>query len=145
MSDFGRRPPGGSEPPGGHLRIGHVERDAAIAALQEHLEAGRLSSVEYEDRNVRADQAQRWNDLYRLFADLPEPRPVPGALSGRVPPVVVRERPAAVDFWLGRASAAAPLLALVLVIVTRNWIWLLLIPLTYIVLKPSRRARRRRR
>jgi hypothetical protein len=142
MSDFGRRPPGGSEPPGGHLRIGDVERDAATAALQEHLDAGRLTSVEYEDRSVRSQQARRWDDLYKLFADLPEPRPVPGALAGRVPPVVRRHEVVATA-WAGRATALAPFVALALVILTRNWIWFLLIPVIYIVLKPSRRRRRR--
>lgn len=145
MSDFGRRPPGGSEPPGGHQRIGHAEREAADAALREHLEAGRLTSVEYEDRSIRAGQAQRWNDLYRLFADLPEPRPVPGALSGRVPPVVVPAPHPVLAHWRGRAHAVAPLVALALVIITHHWVWFLLIPLAYIVLKPSRHVRRRRR
>jgi hypothetical protein len=150
MTDYKRRPTGGSEPAGGHVRIGHAEREAAVAALQEHLDAGRLTSVEYEDRSVRAGRAQRWEDLYGLFSDLPEPRPVPGAPAGRVPPVrpVVVDVPSrhpAVDHWLGRAVAVAPVVALALVILTRSWVWFLLIPAAYMVLKPSRRARRRRR
>src|SRR5262249_8459080 len=104
---------------------------------------GRLTSVEYEDRSVRAGRAERWEDLHRLFSDLPEPRPVPGALHGRVPPVVVPDRHPAVTHALGRARAGAPIVALAPVVFTHGWIWLLLIPVAYIVLKPSRSVRRR--
>jgi hypothetical protein len=149
MTDYRRRPTGGSEPPGGHVRIGDAEREAAVRALQEHLAAGRLTSVEYEERSLRAGNAARWNDVHRLFADLPEPRPVPGAPSGRIPPVPstadAPERHPAVRHWAGRATAVAPVVALALVIITHSWVWFLLIPLAYIVLKPSRRVRRRRR
>ncbi len=39
---------------GGEARIGSAERDSAVAALRTHLEAGRLTPEEYEDRSVSA-------------------------------------------------------------------------------------------
>jgi hypothetical protein len=56
-------------------RLSHSEREAAIAALQAHLTAGRLDSSEYEDRAVRARQARTRADLAPLFTDLPQPGP----------------------------------------------------------------------
>jgi hypothetical protein len=57
-------------------RVSTTERQAAIAALQAHLTAGRLDSGEYEDRSVQARQARVRGDLEGLFADLPEPGPL---------------------------------------------------------------------
>src|SRR3954451_18966303 len=58
-------------------RIGTREREAAVAALQEHRLAGRLESAEYEERSLQAKQAHTWGDLTALFADLPQPWPRP--------------------------------------------------------------------
>jgi hypothetical protein len=75
--------------PGG-LRIGATERDAAIAAIGEHLGAGRLDLYEYERRVGAAAQARTYADLRPLFADLPPPHPlsslaVAGAGPGHLP------------------------------------------------------------
>ncbi len=41
------------------LRIGNTERTAAMKALDEHLEAGRLGVEEYADRSANAANARR--------------------------------------------------------------------------------------
>ncbi len=42
------------------VRVGAPERDAATRDLLAHLEAGRLTSVEYEDRTVQVSRATTW-------------------------------------------------------------------------------------
>jgi hypothetical protein len=60
---------------GRRLRIGNVERNAAMKALDAHLEAGRLGVEEYGDRSAKAAGATTADELEELFSDLPEPRP----------------------------------------------------------------------
>jgi hypothetical protein len=120
----------------GGYRIGATERDAAVAALDAHREAGRLSSAEYEDRSVRAGSASNWADLDALFADLPEPHPRPGSLApaAGLPAPAGDGAPArrgdglVPDRWAGRIVALAPLVAIVLFFSTGSWVWFLLIP-----------------
>ncbi|UOE43648.1 DUF1707 SHOCT-like domain-containing protein [Agromyces larvae] len=52
-------------------RIGNADRDAAVAALTQAREEGRLSSVEFEERVASARSSVTWGDLAPLFADLP--------------------------------------------------------------------------
>lgn len=131
----------------GHERIGTAERDAAIAALTAHREAGRLDSVDYEDRQVRASQAHTWADLVPLFADLPEPRPAkvtaltPYANPAGAPVQAGASAPAGPGAPLGQLGryrdtimALTPLLAVVLFFVTKQWLWFLAIPIMGIVL-----------
>jgi len=59
------------------LRISAAERDAAVAAIGEHLTAGRLELDEYERRVNAATQARTYADLRPLFVDLPQPHPPP--------------------------------------------------------------------
>ena len=64
---------------GRRLRIGNVERNAAMKALDAHLEAGRLGVEEYGDRSAKAAGATTADELEELFSDLPEPHPaLPG-------------------------------------------------------------------
>ena len=59
----------------GRLRAGDAERDATVADLRAHHEAGRLSAEEFDERMSTALSA-RWRDeLPPLFADLPDERP----------------------------------------------------------------------
>jgi hypothetical protein len=53
-----------------NVRIGHRERDAVVAALQEAAADGRLSMAELEDRLEAALQAKTYADLDPLVADL---------------------------------------------------------------------------
>ena len=50
-------------PPAANVRIGHRERDAVVAALQEAAADGRLSIAELEDRLEAALQAKTYADL----------------------------------------------------------------------------------
>jgi TM2 domain-containing membrane protein YozV len=59
-----------------HLRIGTAERDRGLTALGEHLGAGRLDVVEYEQRVSRVAAAQTVGELLAVFADLPAPHPI---------------------------------------------------------------------
>lgn len=53
-------------------RIGDAERDRAVSRLTEHLTAGRLDQLEFDDRMGRALAARTQADLDPLFTDLPE-------------------------------------------------------------------------
>lgn len=94
------------------IRIGDAERDEAVSLLREHHAAGRLTSVEFDERVGRALQAKVADDLAALFSDLPgrkpgQPRSVPtGAPVAPSSPV----QPYAVAPTYGAASpvAAAP-------------------------------------
>ena len=69
------------------LRIGDLERDAAVSALGEHYAQGRLTKEEYDERADVAWRARTRSDLAPIFADLPALQPVrpatpPIALGG---------------------------------------------------------------
>ncbi|TDU88276.1 putative secreted protein with PEP-CTERM sorting signal [Kribbella voronezhensis] len=55
----------------GPIRIGDQEREAAVARLGAHYEAGRLSAEEHQERVGEALQAKTDADLAALFTDLP--------------------------------------------------------------------------
>lgn len=57
------------------LRIGTVERTAAIRCLDEHLSAGRIDADEYADRMATASLARTRGEIEPLFLDLPAPHP----------------------------------------------------------------------
>jgi hypothetical protein len=56
--------------PAGNIRVGHRERDAVAAVLQEAAGDGRLSMAELDDRLEAALQAKTYADLDPLVADL---------------------------------------------------------------------------
>ncbi len=55
------------------VRLGDVEREAAVSALGEHYAAGRLTKEEYDERADQAWAARFDSHLGPLFADLPAP------------------------------------------------------------------------
>lgn len=55
------------------IRIGNAEREAAMKALDQHLEAGRLDPDEYGQRYAKASLARTEDELRPLFLDLPGP------------------------------------------------------------------------
>ncbi|HEV7824345.1 MAG TPA: DUF1707 domain-containing protein [Mycobacteriales bacterium] len=75
-------PDHGRELTGPDVRIGDREREAALAALGEHLTAGRITLDEYGDRSAIAATAATRGALTTLFEDLPEPHPDLGGASG---------------------------------------------------------------
>ena len=62
------------EPP--DLRVSDADREAAMAELGEHFQAGRLDSEEFGQRLEAAGSARTRGDLDRLMADLPRPAPL---------------------------------------------------------------------
>ena len=54
------------------VRIGTPEREAAVAALDAHWQAGRLDPAEHERRTTAARAARTRAELDALFADLPD-------------------------------------------------------------------------
>lgn len=96
------------------IRIGNAEREAAMKALDEHLEAGRLDPDEYGQRYAKASLARTEDELRPLFVDLPGPySPAgsrwtqPGATATSQQPwqVPAQHRPAS---WQRRAAATGP-------------------------------------
>lgn len=59
--------------PPGDQRVSDAERDAALAELSEHFQAGRLTHEEFDERSSQALSARTGDDLRALFSDLPVP------------------------------------------------------------------------
>jgi hypothetical protein len=57
------------------MKASDADRDAVVAALSEHFQAGRLTSEELEDRTGRALSARTLEELDGLTTDLPVVRP----------------------------------------------------------------------
>ncbi|HVN13957.1 MAG TPA: DUF1707 domain-containing protein [Kineosporiaceae bacterium] len=131
----------------GGQRIGSAERDAVVAALQAHYQAGRLTPEEYEDRSVRASKAMTWEEIAPLFADLPEPRPAPVAatLAATTAPPAPQGLLPMPDRARDTIMSLTPLVALLLFFVTHTWLWFLAIPIVAILLYGSDRGSDRRR
>ncbi|MGQ0837356.1 DUF1707 SHOCT-like domain-containing protein [Actinokineospora sp.] len=91
------------------LRIGDVEREAALRALGEHMSAGRLDIEEYGDRTAQVTTAKTRGELVALFGDLPEPRPKFGTPA----PVPVVAAPQRAVGWEQRPVAQRVYAALV--------------------------------
>ena len=77
--------------PGGHLRVGHAEREAVTVILQEAAADGRLEMDELDERLGVALQAKTYGDLEGLVADLSADLPWRSAVR---PPAVVHGPPA---------------------------------------------------
>ena len=137
------------------IRIGTAERDAAMKALGEHLEAGRLEVDEYGERSARASVATTAPELAALFDDLPAPHPL---LPGIDDPIAVHVRPPlpaavpgpaspmrnerwAMEVWGPRLMALSPFIALGLFLLTRTWVVFLLIPVMGVLLGSQHRHR----
>ncbi len=140
------------EESGGRLRIGNVERNAAMKALDAHLEAGRLGVEEYGERSAAAAGATVASELEALFTDLPEPHPaLPGTASvpmaAAAAPAVrdegaVAGRPGGfLDVAAPRIMAVMPFVALALFFTVGGWWWFLLIPAAGALLYGGRHGR----
>jgi hypothetical protein len=143
-------------------RVGNTEREAAIEALNQHWQAGRLDPAEHERRTTAAYAAVTKGDLDALFADLPggDPatRTTPAALQGEVvssPPQPGDLAPQSgtglfpAESWVAQHRDAlmgvTPFVALGLFFATRWWVWFLLIPAAGVILYSGNDGRKRRR
>ncbi|CAM3963137.1 hypothetical protein SMNI109538_22400 [Smaragdicoccus niigatensis] len=114
------------------VRASDAEREAAASALGDHLVAGRLSVVEYEERVSKAWAATYDRELTELFADLPVPQ--------RAIPVVRRRGPSV--FML--APMVVMMAAVVGFIAVVNVVpWVLFVLLGMFVFSRRRRMRYR--
>ena len=77
-------------------RVGNTEREAAIEALNQHWQAGRLDPAEHERRTTAAYAAVTKGDLDALFADLPGGDPATRTDSRHTGPAAGRGRVVAV-------------------------------------------------
>ncbi len=64
-----------TEVPSPQLRISDLTRESALAALGEHMSAGRIDIDEYGERSARITAAKTRGELGEIFADLPAPHP----------------------------------------------------------------------
>lgn len=124
------------------IRIGTAERDAAMKALDVHLEEGRLDVDEYGERSAKASVATTAPELAVLFEDLPAPHPplpgVPGLPAVTAPPAApVPSGPSSMEVWGPRLVALSPFIAVALFLLTRQWIFFLLIPVAGMVFGSS--------
>jgi hypothetical protein len=117
------------------LRIGTAERTAAMKALDEHLAAGRLEVEEYGERSALAANATTAPELAALFTDLPAPHPaLPGVVAPPTAAVAVPSSASSaaagggIEVWGPRLMAVLPFVAVGLFLLTRSWVFLLLIP-----------------
>jgi hypothetical protein len=65
------------------IRVSDDDRDRVSAQLRDHFAAGRITSVELDERLSAALNAKTFGDLRRIMADLPGPVP---ALRDAAPP-----------------------------------------------------------
>ena len=102
------------------MKASDSDRDAVVSDLSEHLQAGRLTTGEFDERMGRALAARTWGELRELLADLPaaQPRSARPRRSSR------RYAPPPVAVLAGIGIAVAVLVA----VAHAGWglIWLLL-------------------
>jgi hypothetical protein len=87
------------------MKASDADRDAVLAALSEHFQAGRLTSEELDDRTGRALASRTLGELEALMADLPGWRRPAAPPFQPVPSAPARQP----DFW--RARPLVPALA----------------------------------
>ena len=81
--------------PRGAIRVSDAERDAAVAELSQHYQAGRLTAEEFSDRSAQAFAAKTGEQLHALFDDLPplSPWSPPGHAVPAMPAAPLGTRP----------------------------------------------------
>jgi len=106
--------------PAGQIRVSDADRDAALAELSEHFQAGRLTAAELDERAGRAIRARTGQDLAGLMADLPASQRPAGQRGGAGQPAgteggwwrpAVRRTPVAAVVVLAAVVAMATLVA----------------------------------
>jgi hypothetical protein len=108
------------------MRASDADRDAALADLSEHFQAGRLTAEELDERTGQALTARTWGELTELLADLPATRPATRPWAGTS--ASTRPEPPSGRTAPPLTALAAIGIVAVLVIVAHAWglIWLLI-------------------
>jgi hypothetical protein len=133
----------------GDLRVSDAERDAVVAELSEHFQAGRLNAEEFDQRAGQALAARTRSDLTGLMTDLPGgaqalTRPTASAAG-------VDSRPSSGRFLSRRTVSVLVVIAAVATVgsllghVSAYHIPWALIPVTLLVLRGFRRRSQRAR
>jgi hypothetical protein len=113
------------------MRIGDTEREQALAALGEHMSAGRLDIDEYGERSAKVTAARTHGELLELFTDLPDPKPGstprPQAAASAQPPATVPEakvekRSNAPRISMAAIAAASWPVCIAIGLITEKWI-----------------------
>jgi hypothetical protein len=113
------------------MRIGDTEREQALAALGEHMSAGRLDIDEYGERSAKVTAARTRGELHALFNDLPDPKPgsapTPHPAAAPQPPAAVPEakvekRNNAPRISMAAIAAASWPVCIAIGLVTEKWI-----------------------
>lgn len=94
----------------GAMRASDADRDAVLAELSEHFQAGRLTLEEFDERSDLTLRARTYGQLADLTRDLPAP--------ARPPALSTRPRSRHVGPRLPVAAIAATLALVVLVVAT---------------------------
>lgn len=113
------------------MRIGDTEREQALAALGEHMSAGRLNIDEYGERSAKVTAARTRSELLELFTDLPDPRPgsapTPQPAAAPQPPATapaakVEKRNNIPRISMAAVAAAAWPVCIAIGLITERWI-----------------------
>ena len=97
------------------MRASDADRDAVLAELSKHFQAGRLTLEEFDERSDQALHARTYGELADLTIDLPAPAP-PSAPTPQPRPSTAGPRLPVAAF-----AAALALVALVAVTVASNY------------------------
>jgi hypothetical protein len=92
------------------MRASDADRDAVLAELSEHFQAGRLTLEEFDERSDQVLHARTYGELADLTRDLPP--------LSRLPAPSVQPRPRATGPRVPVAAVAAALALVVLVVAT---------------------------
>ena len=116
----------------GAMRASDADRDAVLAELGEHFQAGRLTLEEFDERSDLALRARTHGELADLTSDLPAPR-------ARAPSAKPRSRHSGPRLPVAAIAATLALVVLVVATVTsdaavghaalRLWWLVLIVPL----------------
>jgi hypothetical protein len=123
------------------MRASDADRDAVVAALSEHFQAGRLDQAELDDRIGRALTARTVGELRELLTDLPATGSEPQIPAVSSP----AGRPLLSPLWaappLVTVLAGLAVVGLVLGVLQQSWglVWLIVPAL--IIARRSARSR----